>query len=106
MSKLDKNKAFFVDDPSGFTLGEYICDPEAITYQIPDDLDDRLDIFFDDFCYECDIDGIQVYGRLRADCLGDLPAVADHLHTQIDRLIKHLQGIGFHKAGESKGTGY
>ena len=46
MSNLNQDRAFFVDDPTGFTLGEYACDPEDISYHIPNDLDDRLDIIF------------------------------------------------------------
>jgi hypothetical protein len=91
MSNLNQDRGFFVDDATGFTLGSYTCDPEDISYHIPNDLDDRLDIIFDDFCYDCDTDGIHVSGRLRIEFLDDLPAFSTQLHSQVDRLIKHLQ---------------
>jgi hypothetical protein len=100
MSSLNQDRAFFIDDPTGFTLGSYTCDPEDISYHIPNDLDDRLDIIFDDFCYDCDTDGIQVSGRLRIEFLDDLPAFSTQLHSQVDRLIKHLQENWFYEAGK------
>ena len=91
MSNLNQDRGFFVDDGIENSQGFYLCDPKDISYHIPNDLDDRLDIIFDEFCYECDTDGIQVEGRLRIEFLDDLPAVLTHLHSQVDRLIKHLQ---------------
>jgi hypothetical protein len=91
MSNLNKDTVIFVDDGKEYSQGFYVCDPEDISYHIPNDLDDRLDIIFDEFCYDIDTDGIEISGRLRMEFLDDLPAFSTQLHSQVDRLIKHLQ---------------